>query len=132
MTIRVSSFSPNTKTSKHFCWLRAGVRVLYNIGPAPSEGAFIVVNGQRHTWSKDGPLFMFDDTVVQPDRRGTTLPVHRCSATVLCSIPVAKLRETLRSRLYAASVPGQAVKLAPDLGKRSAGPERFGLCEHRG
>jgi beta-hydroxylase len=64
LTIGVSTFSPNTKTSKHFGWLRAGVRVLYNIGPAPSEGAYIVVNGQRHTWCKDGPLFMFDDTVV--------------------------------------------------------------------
>lgn len=63
-TIGVSTFYPQTKTSKHFGWLRAGVRVLYNIGPAPSEGAYIVVNGTKHTWCKDGPLFMFDDTVV--------------------------------------------------------------------
>ncbi len=40
-TIGVSSFSPQTKTSKHFGWLRAGVRVLYNIGPAPNRDGVI-------------------------------------------------------------------------------------------
>lgn len=64
LTVGVSTFAPQTQTSKHFGWLRAGVRVLYNIGPAPGEGAYIIANGQRHTWCKDGPLFMFDDTVL--------------------------------------------------------------------
>ena len=64
LTIGVSTFAPQTKTSRHFGWLRAGIRVLYNIGPAPDEGAYIIVNGRRHTWCKDGPLFSFDDTVL--------------------------------------------------------------------
>jgi hypothetical protein len=64
LTVGVSTFAPQTKTTKHFGWLRAGIRVLYNIDPAPSEGAYIVVNGTRHTWCKDGPLFAFDDTIL--------------------------------------------------------------------
>lgn len=76
LTVGVSSFAPNTQTSKHFGWLRAGVRVLYNIGPAPGEGAYIIVNGQRHTWCKDGPLFMFDDTVLHQSCNLTNMERH--------------------------------------------------------
>jgi len=76
MTIGVSTFSAQTKTSKHFGWLRAGIRVLYNIGPAPGEGAYIVVNGTKHTWCQDGPLFMFDDTVVHQSFNLTDMERH--------------------------------------------------------
>lgn len=76
MTVGVSTFRPNTQTSKHFGWLRAGVRVLYNIGPAPGEGAYIIVNGQKHTWCKDGPLFMFDDTVLHQSCNLTNMERH--------------------------------------------------------
>lgn len=76
LTVGVSTFAPQTKTSKHFGWLRAGVRVLYNIGPAPGEGAYIVVNGTKHTWCKDGPLFMFDDTVVHQSFNLTDMERH--------------------------------------------------------
>lgn len=64
LTVGVSTFRKQTKTDRHFGWLRAGVRVLYNIDPADDPGAYIVVNGVRHTWSTDGPLFIFDDTVI--------------------------------------------------------------------
>lgn len=75
-TVGVSTFSPQAKTSKHFGWLRAGVRVLYNIGATPGEGAYIVVNGTKHTWCKDGPLFMFDDTVVHQSFNMTDMERH--------------------------------------------------------
>jgi beta-hydroxylase len=64
ITVGVSTFRKQTKTDSHFGWLRAGIRVLYNIDPADDPGAYIVVNGVRHTWSTDGPLFIFDDTVI--------------------------------------------------------------------
>ena len=76
MTIGVSTFAPQTQTSRHFGWLRAGVRVLYNIGPAPSDGAFIIVNGTRHTWCQDGPLFSFDDTVLHQSCNLTDMERH--------------------------------------------------------
>jgi beta-hydroxylase len=64
LTVGVSTFGKHTKTSRHFGWLRAGIRVLYNIDPAADDGAYIIVNGTRHTWCEDGPLFMFDDTIL--------------------------------------------------------------------
>jgi Aspartyl/Asparaginyl beta-hydroxylase len=76
LTIAVSTFSAQTKTSRHFGWLRAGVRVLYNIGPAPGDGAFIIVNGTRHTWCQDGPLFIFDDTVIHQSFNLTDMERH--------------------------------------------------------
>lgn len=76
MTIGVSTFAPQTQTSRHFGWLRAGVRVLYNIGPAPGEGAFIIANGTRHTWCHDGPLFSFDDTILHQSCNLTDMERH--------------------------------------------------------
>jgi hypothetical protein len=76
LTIGVSTFSPQTQTSRHFGWLRAGVRVLYNIGPAPGKGAYIIVNGTRHTWCTDGPLFSFDDTVLHQSCNLTDMERH--------------------------------------------------------
>ena len=76
LTIGVSTFAPQTQTSRHFGWLRAGVRVLYNIDSAPDEGAYIAVNGTKHTWCKDGPLFMFDDTILHQSFNMTEMPRH--------------------------------------------------------
>ncbi len=64
LTIGISSFRAQAQTSPHFGWLRAGVRVLINIDEEVGEGAYIDVNGDRHVWKTDGPLFIFDDTVL--------------------------------------------------------------------
>lgn len=64
LTIGISSFKAQAETSAHFGWLRAGVRVLINIDAEVGEGAYIDVNNQRHVWKTDGPLFIFDDTVL--------------------------------------------------------------------
>jgi len=64
LTIGVSNFKPNSKTTQHFGWFRAGVRVLINIDEDVDKDAYIDVNNQRHVWKTDGPLFIFDDTVL--------------------------------------------------------------------
>lgn len=64
LTIGVSTFNSQTETSEHFGWSRAGVRVLINVDAQVADGAYIDVNNQRHVWNKDGPLFIFDDTVM--------------------------------------------------------------------
>ena len=64
LTIGVSSFNEHSQTSQHFGWLRAGVRVLLNIDEEVDEKAYLDVNNQRHVWKTDGPLFIFDDTVL--------------------------------------------------------------------
>ena len=63
-TIGISSFNAQAKTDEHFGWLRAGIRVLINIDEDVHEGAYINVNNQKHVWKDDGPLFIFDDTVL--------------------------------------------------------------------
>jgi uncharacterized protein with PQ loop repeat len=64
LTIGVSSFKAQSKTSPHFGWLRAGIRVLINIDDNVDDNAYIVVNNKRHVWKTDGSLFIFDDTIL--------------------------------------------------------------------
>ena len=42
----------------------AAVLVLINIDENVSDQAYIDVNNKRHVWQTDGPLFIFDDTVL--------------------------------------------------------------------
>ncbi|MFT5876865.1 MAG: hypothetical protein ACJA2N_001116 [Salibacteraceae bacterium] len=63
-TIGISSFSPQASTSQHFGWLRAGIRVLINIDEDVQGNAYLEVNDETHSWKDDGPLFIFDDTVM--------------------------------------------------------------------
>lgn len=75
-TIGVSTFNAQTDTKKHFGWLRAGIRVLVNIDNDVGMGAHIDVNNRRHTWKTDGPLFIFDDTVLHKSCNQTSNPRH--------------------------------------------------------
>jgi hypothetical protein len=75
-TIGVSTFAPNTSTSRHFGWLRAGIRVLINIDEDVEDGAYIEVNHQTHSWKDDGPLFIFDDTVLHQSLNKTDKKRH--------------------------------------------------------
>ena len=63
-TIGISSFNAHASTSEHFGWLRAGIRVLINIDEDVQGEAYLEVNDQTHSWKDDGPLFIFDDTVL--------------------------------------------------------------------
>ncbi len=74
LTIGVSNFKPNSETSKHFGWLRAGIRVLINIDENVDEQAYLDVNNKRHVWATDGPLFIFDDTVMHQSFNLTDKP----------------------------------------------------------
>jgi len=91
-TIGISNFNPQTSTSKHFGWLRAGIRVLINIDENTKEGAYIDVNNQRHVWKTDGNLFIFDDTVLHQsfnltDQRRSCLFVDILRPSPLLFIP---------------------------------------------
>lgn len=61
-TIGVSTFNARHSTSWHFGVFRTMTRVLYNLNPSDSDGAWIQVGKVRHYW-KDDPLFIFDDTL---------------------------------------------------------------------
>ena len=61
-TIGLSVFNKKISTSLHFGWMRASLRVLYNINDIEDASAYIVVGDTTHRWC-DGKLFIFDDTL---------------------------------------------------------------------
>jgi Aspartyl/Asparaginyl beta-hydroxylase len=61
-TIVVSAFNTRERTSWHFGPLRLTFRVLYNLEPIDSEEVYIEVDARIH-YRRDGPLFIFDDTM---------------------------------------------------------------------
>lgn len=62
-TIGVSVFNKKASTSKHFGFMRASLRVLYNINDMKDDSAYIVVGNTTQYWRED-KLFIFDDTLL--------------------------------------------------------------------
>jgi aspartyl/asparaginyl beta-hydroxylase (cupin superfamily) len=62
-TIGLSVFNKKITTSPHFGWLRASLRVLYNINDMKDKSAYIVVGDKISYW-RDNKLFIFDDTLL--------------------------------------------------------------------
>lgn len=62
-TIGVSVFNKKVSTSKHFGYLRASLRILYNLNDMNDDSAYIVVGGNVSYW-RDEKLFIFDDTLL--------------------------------------------------------------------
>jgi len=62
-TIGVSIFNRRVSTSKHFGYMRASLRVLYNLNDMTDESAHIVVGDTINYW-RDQKLFIFDDTLL--------------------------------------------------------------------
>ena len=62
-TIGVSVFNKKVSTSKHFGFMRASLRVLYNLNDMKDDSAYIVVGDTTQYWRED-KLFIFDDTLL--------------------------------------------------------------------
>jgi hypothetical protein len=62
-TIGLSVFNKKISTSLHFGWMRASLRVLYNINDIKDNSAYIIVGDTTHYW-RDDKLFIFDDTLL--------------------------------------------------------------------
>lgn len=62
-TIGVSVFNKKVSTSKHFGFLRASLRVLYNLNDMKDDSAHIVIGDKTNYW-RDNKLFIFDDTLL--------------------------------------------------------------------
>jgi hypothetical protein len=72
-TIGVSIFNRKESTSKHFGYLRASLRVLYNLNEMKDCSAYIVVGDTTSYWS-DNKLFIFDDTLLHLSANETEQP----------------------------------------------------------
>jgi len=62
-TIGVSVFNKKVSTSKHFGYLRASLRVLYNLNDMKDRSAYIEV-GEKISYWRENKLFIFDDTLL--------------------------------------------------------------------
>jgi Aspartyl/Asparaginyl beta-hydroxylase len=62
-TIGVSVFKKKVSTSRHFGFMRASLRVLYNLNDMADDSAYIVVGDKTSYWRKN-KLFIFDDTLL--------------------------------------------------------------------
>ena len=62
-TIGVSVFNKRVSTSKHFGYIRASLRVLYNLNDMKDDSAYIVVGDATSYW-RVNKLFIFDDTLL--------------------------------------------------------------------
>jgi beta-hydroxylase len=62
-TIGVSVFNKKVSTSKHFGYMRASLRVLYNLNDMTDDSAYIVVGDKTSYW-RENKLFIFDDTLL--------------------------------------------------------------------
>jgi len=62
-TIGVSVFNRKVSTSKHFGFVRASLRILYNLNDMTDDTAYIVVGDVTQYWRNE-KLFIFDDTLM--------------------------------------------------------------------
>jgi len=72
-TIGVSVFNRRVTTSKHFGYLRASLRILYNLNDMSDSSAYIVVGNTTNYW-RDNKLFIFDDTLLHLSANETEEP----------------------------------------------------------
>jgi aspartyl/asparaginyl beta-hydroxylase (cupin superfamily) len=72
-TIGVSVFNRKVTTSKHFGYLRASLRVLYNLNDMKDDSAYIVVGPIAGSW-RENKLFIFDDTLLHLSANETEQP----------------------------------------------------------
>jgi len=62
-TIGVSVFNKKVSTSLHFGFMRASLRILYNLKDMNDDSAYIVVGNNTSYW-RENKLFIFDDTLL--------------------------------------------------------------------
>jgi hypothetical protein len=62
-TIGVSVFNKKVSTSRHFGYLRASLRILYNLNDMKDRSAYIEVGNKINYWCEN-KLFIFDDTLL--------------------------------------------------------------------
>ena len=89
-TIGVSVFNRRVTTSKHFGYLRASLRVLYNLNDMKDDSAYIVVGGTTSSW-RDNKLFIFDDTLLHLSANETEQPRYCLFVDIIRPTPLPAL-----------------------------------------
>jgi hypothetical protein len=72
-TIGVSVFNKKVSTSWHFGFMRASLRILYNLNDMDDHSAYIAVGDKKSYW-RENKLFIFDDTLLHYSANETSQP----------------------------------------------------------
>lgn len=91
-TIGVSIFNRRVTTSKHFGYLRASLRVLYNLNDMKDDSAYIVVGGVTSSW-RENKLFIFDDTLLHLSANETEQPRYCLFVDIIRPTPFPALMQ---------------------------------------
>lgn len=86
-TIGVSVFNKKVSTSKHFGFLRASIRVLYNLNDVTDRSAYIVVGDKTNAWCEN-KLFIFDDTLMHQSFNESSQPRYCLFVDIVRPAPV--------------------------------------------
>lgn len=93
-TIGVSVFNRRVTTSKHFGYLRASLRLLYNLNDMKDDSAYIVVGGTTSSW-RDNKLFIFDDTLLHLSANETEQPRYCLFVDIIRPTPFPVLMRSV-------------------------------------
>jgi len=93
-TIGVSVFRRKVSTAKHFGYLRATLRVLYNLNDLHDRSAYIVVGDTTSYW-RDQKLFIFDDTLLHQSFNETEQTRHCMFVDIVRPSPWPRLMGTI-------------------------------------
>jgi aspartyl/asparaginyl beta-hydroxylase (cupin superfamily) len=93
-TIGVSVFNKKVSTSKHFGFMRASLRVLYNLNDMKDDSAYIVVGDTTQYWRKD-KLFIFDDTLLHQSFNETDSPRYCMFVDIVRPTPFPRLMSSV-------------------------------------
>lgn len=93
-TIGVSIFNRRVTTSKHFGFLRASLRVLYNVNDMKDDSAYIVVGGVTSSW-RENKLFIFDDTLLHLSANETEQPRYCLFVDIIRPTPFPAVMQSV-------------------------------------
>jgi len=93
-TIGVSVFNKKVSTSKHFGFMRASLRVLYNLNDMKDDSAYIVVGDTTHYW-RENKLFIFDDTLLHQSFNETDQPRYCMFVDIVRPTPFPRLMSSV-------------------------------------
>jgi beta-hydroxylase len=97
-TIGVSAFNKKVSTSKHFGFMRASLRVLYNLNDMNDNSAYIVVGDKTSYW-RENKLFIFDDTLLHQSVNETDQTRYCLFVDILRPTPFPGIMRTVVSRI---------------------------------
>jgi aspartyl/asparaginyl beta-hydroxylase (cupin superfamily) len=95
-TIGVSVFNKKVSTSKHFGFIRASLRVLYNLNDMSDNSAYIVVGDKVSYW-RENKLFIFDDTLMHQSFNESNQPRYCLFVDMLRPTPFPGVMGTVIS-----------------------------------